>query len=47
LGYGPHRYTATADVALAAPSGGANGQPLEVQVKASGADRVLTVAGGR
>jgi len=45
LGSGPHRYTATSNITLASPNGGGNGQPLEVQVKASGAARVLTVAG--
>lgn len=44
LGYGPHRHTATTNVTLAAPTGGSDGQPLEVQVYASGADRALTVA---
>lgn len=46
LGYGPHRYTATADVQLADPTGGGDGEPLEVQVLASGASRVLSFASG-
>lgn len=45
LGYGPHRYTATGNVTLGAPNGGTNGEPIEVQVTASGADRQLTIAG--
>jgi hypothetical protein len=45
LGYGPHRYTATGPITLASPTGGTNGEPIEVQVTASGADRALTVAG--
>lgn len=44
-GYGPHRYTATSDITLDDPDGGSDGQPLEVQVYASGADRLLTAAG--
>lgn len=40
------RHDATADVTLAAPIGGTNGESIDVQVYASGADRVLTVAGG-
>jgi hypothetical protein len=46
LGYGPHTYIATSDVAFAAPTGGVDGQPIEVRIRASGATRVLTVAGG-
>jgi hypothetical protein len=45
LGYGPHRYTAAGNVTLAAPAGGTNGEPIEVQVTASGADRQLTISG--
>jgi hypothetical protein len=45
LGYGPHRYSATSDVTVAEPTGGVDGELIEVQVYASGADRVLTVAG--
>jgi hypothetical protein len=45
LGSGPHRYTATENVTLASPTGGYDGQPLDVQVFASGADRILIVAG--
>lgn len=45
LGYGPHRYTATGNVTLGAPTGGTNGEPLEVQVTASGGDRQLTIGG--
>jgi lysophospholipase L1-like esterase len=45
LGYGPHRHIATSDVTLAAPTGGVDGQPIEVQVLASGATRTLTAAG--
>jgi hypothetical protein len=46
LGYGPHRYTALADVVLAAPTGGTDGEPLEVQVKASAGDRTLSFPDG-
>jgi hypothetical protein len=40
------RYTATANVALAAPTGGTDGQLVTVEVLASGADRVLTFPAG-
>lgn len=43
LGYGPHRYTALSDVTLDPPSGGTDGQPLEVQIKAAGGARTITV----
>lgn len=39
------RYDASADVVLTDPTGGTNGQLLEVQVYAAGADRLLTVGG--
>src|SRR5207244_2541723 len=39
------RHDAVAAVTLAEPTGGTNGQLVEVQVYASGADRVLTVGG--
>jgi hypothetical protein len=45
LGYGPHRHDATGNVTLADPTGGWDGEPLEVQVYAFGGDRTLTVAG--
>jgi hypothetical protein len=45
LGSGPHRHSATENVTLASPTGGYDGQPLDVQVFASGSDRVLIVAG--
>jgi hypothetical protein len=39
------RHDATTNVTLAAPTGGTNGESIDVQVYASGGDRVLTVAG--
>lgn len=39
------RYAASADVALADPTGGSDGQSVTVEVQAVGADRTLTLAG--
>jgi hypothetical protein len=39
------RHTATANVSLASPTGGVDGQEVVVEVLASGADRLLTAAG--
>lgn len=46
LGFGPHRYTATGNITLAAPTGGGDGQPIDVQVTASGGARTLSFVGG-
>lgn len=40
------RHTAAANVTLATPTGGADGQLISVEVLASGADRVLTLPAG-
>jgi hypothetical protein len=45
-GAGPHKHTATADVTLASPTGGVNGQRITVVVVASGAMRLVSFPGG-